>query len=240
MFIVDIQKTAKYTKERTLVNTNYLICSLQNASYYYSKAIGVKTGYTSQAGNCLVSAANDTQTEFIAVTLNAQPQTGAIYSFVDSRQLFEYGFSNYQNQIIVKPEDVITETKVKEGQGVDFVRLVAKNELKALLPVDANLENVEQTVTLNEKIAAPIAKGDVLGKISYRYEGYDLGEVELVSDAEVKRDVFMYVMNRIFEFFALPFIRIPLVILIILFVVLYIIRRINRRKRRRYLRSRRY
>lgn len=235
-----IPPTEKYPEERILTNTNYLISNLQNASYYYSKAIGVKTGYTSQAGNCLVSAASNTGTELIAVTLNAEPQPDAVYSFVDSKQLFEYGFANYQNQVVVEPETVITEAKVEEGQGVDFVRLVAKNELQALLPVDVNLEDVEQTVSLEERIAAPIAKGQVLGKISYKYDGYDLGEVELISDSEVKRDVFIYVMNRIFGFFAMPVVRIPLVILILLFAVLYIIRRINRRKRRKYLRSRRY
>ena len=235
-----IEPTNKYTKQRTLNNTNYLISTRQNASYYYPKATGIKTGYTSQAGNCLVSSASQAGTNFIAVTLNAKPQTGAIYSFIDSKALFEYGFANYETKTVVKTGDIITEAKVGEAQGVDAVALSAKNDLQGLLPNGTDLSTVTKTVTLNENILAPIAVGDVLGKAVYSYEGNELGTVELTATTEVKRDLFIFVMNRIFGFFNLLWVKIPLLILIVLIIVLFINRKIKRKRRRKYLRSKRY
>ncbi len=235
-----IDPTNKYTKQRTLNNTNYLISSRQNASYYYPKATGIKTGYTSQAGNCLVSSASQAGTNLIAVTLNAKPQTGAIYSFIDSKALFEYGFANYETRTVVKAGDIISEAKVGEAQGVDAVALSAKADLQGLLPSGTDLAAVTKTVTLNENILAPIAVGDVLGKAVYSYEGYELGTVELTATTEVKRDVFIFVMNRIFGFFNLLWVKIPLLILIVLILILFVNRRIKRKRRRKYLRSKRY
>jgi len=235
-----IEPTEKYPQQRRMYNTNYLISSKQNASYYYSRAIGVKTGYTSQAGNCLVSAATHAGTEFIAVTLNAEPQPDAIYSFIDSKALLEYGFANYKRKVIVKPDVVVSEAKVGEAQGIDRVALVAAKELSAVLPVDVDPGTLTPEIELAEDIRAPIAQGDVLGFATYSYDGIVVGKVELVANAEVRRDVFMFVMNRIFEFLAHPLVAIPLSIILILFTVLYIIRRMNRRRRRSYLRSQRY
>lgn len=235
-----MEPTNKYDEKRYLTNTNHLVSTYQNASYYYSLATGIKTGYTSQAGNCLVSSASKTGTNFIAVTLNARPNADGIYSFIDSKALFEYGFANYTTRAVAKPGEIIAEAKVGEASGTDVVTLEAKEELDGLLPVDADLANVEKTVTLNENILAPVAVGDVLGSATYSYEGNVLGTVELVSNVEIKRDFFIFIMNRIFGFFDMPWIKIPLIIIIAFFLFSYISRKLRRRKRRRYLRSKRY
>lgn len=235
-----IEPTNKYAKVRTLNNTNYLINAYQNASYYYPKATGIKTGYTSAAGNCLVSSASQAGTNFICVTLNAKPQANAVYSFIDSKALFEYGFSNYETRRIIKSGEFISEAKVGEAQGVDTVALTANEDLNGLLPVGTDLSAVTKTVVLDENILAPVAVGDVLGSAVYSYGGYELGKVELVASAEVKRDLFVFIMNRIFGFFNNWWVKIPLIILIILILYVYIKRRIKRKRRRNYLRSKRY
>ena len=124
--------------------------------------------------------------------------------------MFEYGFANYETRTVVKAGDIISEAKVGEAQGVDAVALSAKADLQGLLPSGTDLAAVTKTVTLNENILAPIAVGDVLGKAVYSYEGYELGTVELTATTEVKRDVFIFVMNRIFGFFNLLWVKIPL------------------------------
>ncbi len=235
-----IDPTNKYDETRYLSNTNHLVSTYQNASYFYAPATGIKTGYTSQAGNCLVSSASKAGTNFIAVTLNAKPQPDAIYSFIDSKALFEYGFDNYQTRTVAKPGEIIAEAKVGEASGTDVVTLEAKEELDGLLPKDADINNVQKTVTLKENILAPIAVGDVLGSATYTYEGIELGTVELVSNVEINRDLFIFVMNRIFEFFNLPWVKIPLLIIIALILFMVISRRLKRKRRRKYLKSKRY
>jgi D-alanyl-D-alanine carboxypeptidase (penicillin-binding protein 5/6) len=67
--------TVRYTRPKTnkqepstLVQTNRL---LRTGPFYYPKAIGVKTGYYSLAGNNLVAAAKDGERTLIAVVLKA-------------------------------------------------------------------------------------------------------------------------------------------------------------------------
>lgn len=60
--------------DRTFYTTNELIkpnASKSSDNYYYPYAIGIKTGYTSKAKDCLVSAASKDGFEFISVILGA-------------------------------------------------------------------------------------------------------------------------------------------------------------------------
>jgi D-alanyl-D-alanine carboxypeptidase (penicillin-binding protein 5/6) len=80
----------KYYESRGWKNTNQL---LDPASpYYYSCATGVKTGYTSAAGHCLVSSASRDGAEVIAVVLKSS-ETG---QWTDSVSLLEKGFDRLQ------------------------------------------------------------------------------------------------------------------------------------------------
>ena len=91
--------TNKYSNEdRSFRTTNDLINP--DSSNYYKNAIGIKTGYTSQAGNCLVSESSRDGLEFISVVLNGD-------RFTDSKKLFDYAYDNF------------TLTKIKEKKGTE-------------------------------------------------------------------------------------------------------------------------
>lgn len=57
--------------------------------YYYSKAIGVKTGYYSLAQNTLVAAAKDGERTLVAVLLKTQERKD---TFLDAKKMFEAAF----------------------------------------------------------------------------------------------------------------------------------------------------
>jgi len=86
--------TARYTRPKTnkqdpstLVQTNRL---LRTGPYYYQKAIGVKTGYYSLAGNTFVAAAKDGERTLIAVLLKVQERKDI---FIETKKMFEAAFS---------------------------------------------------------------------------------------------------------------------------------------------------
>lgn len=56
--------------ERVFKNTNKLL--LSDNKYYYPYAIGIKTGFTTPAKNCLISASNKDGFETIAIVLHAE------------------------------------------------------------------------------------------------------------------------------------------------------------------------
>ncbi|MGH2770265.1 MAG: D-alanyl-D-alanine carboxypeptidase family protein [Actinomycetota bacterium] len=68
---------------RTFWNHNRLLTG-------YPGAIGVKTGYTGDAGRCLISAARRGETTLIGVTLNSPGR----HDFAESAAMFDWGFAN--------------------------------------------------------------------------------------------------------------------------------------------------
>lgn len=86
-------------------NTNKLIH--KHSPYYYEYAIGIKTGYTKEAGYCLVSAASYNNKTVIGVVLNSSE----LGRFEDSIQLLNMGlgldiqmkFHENDEEIMVEP-----------------------------------------------------------------------------------------------------------------------------------------
>lgn len=98
--IMDIVCKTEYTlhenqfNSRHFATTNTLITP--NEKNYYEFANGMKTGFTDQAGSCIISTAKKDKMEFLAVVLGApEPDQNVTYRDVDCKTLFEYGFANY-------------------------------------------------------------------------------------------------------------------------------------------------
>lgn len=79
---------------RTFETTNTLINP--SSKTYYEYATGMKTGFTDQAGACLISSAKKDNMEYLAVILgDPEPKLGLSFRDLDCKTLFEYGFENY-------------------------------------------------------------------------------------------------------------------------------------------------
>lgn len=227
-----IPPTNKYKTERILTSTNHLISRYRNPAYFYAPAIGIKTGYTSQAGNCLVSAAKKGDTEFVSVLLKCS-NTKDSCTFTDTKALFEYGFKNYSYQTITAPGDVLSNTKVFGAKNKVGLALTPETEVAALLPVGIDLQSeVTPSVTLNSSIKAPIAKGQALGSVSYTYQGETLGTCTLVAANDVARDNILFVLSILKLIVTSPFFWIGVVILAAI-IIFFTVRKRKRRNSRR-------
>ena len=92
---------------REIVMTKSYVASGKNDRYFsnhnrllrsYPKAVGVKTGYTSKSGRCLVSAASDANEEYIAVTLNDS------LDWNDHKEMHTFAFDNFDGYEIADGE----------------------------------------------------------------------------------------------------------------------------------------
>ncbi|HIT71314.1 MAG TPA: D-alanyl-D-alanine carboxypeptidase [Candidatus Scatovivens faecipullorum] len=87
--------------ERIFKNTNNLL--IPGNRYYYPYAIGIKAGFTTPAKNCLISGSNKNGFETIAVVLHAETtEDGLSARYIDTINLFEYGYSHYNLNDILK------------------------------------------------------------------------------------------------------------------------------------------
>ena len=86
--------------EKTVRNTNYMMGEYNGAEYFYPYSLGGKTGNISEAGRCLISFAKKGKLELVAITLGV-PNQHSNYHLDDHKKLFEYGFSEYSDNITI-------------------------------------------------------------------------------------------------------------------------------------------
>lgn len=159
--------------ERFLYNTNRLIYDDKTQvtvngevrSTLYEGATGVKTGYTPEAGSCLVSSAKRGDTELLAVVLKSSDGG----RFADSITLLDYGFSLVKSVKIVEKGSNLGVAKVKRG-AVKTVEFVAADNAAVTLPKEASADIVKTKLIMNKEIKAPIKKDQKLGEMRI-YEG---------------------------------------------------------------------
>jgi|LSQX01.2.fsa_nt_gb D-alanyl-D-alanine carboxypeptidase len=221
---IELPPTEKYDEVRYLSNTNHLINRHRSSGYtnnLYAPATGIKTGYTSQTGYTLVASAQKDGMEFISVVLCGQNDTGQNYSYADTINMFNYGFDNYKIQKIVSPNDIIEETKIPFAKDATPIILAAQGPLNALLPNEFDNSLIEKAITIIPSIEAPINRGDIIGFVSYSFEGIPLGGVNLLASRTVERDPIKAFFYKIIVFLSSIWVIVPLYILFyfVIFVV---------------------
>lgn len=172
---------------RTYKNTNDLINP--SSKYYLEECVGIKTGYTSQAKNCLISACSKDNLALICVILGSnQMSNGESSRYQDSINLFKYGYSNYSVKTFANKDDIIKNIEVKNGtKETRNLDLILEDSISGLLK---NGENIpDASITLNDNISAPIAKGTVLGTISYNIDNMQYTK-NLIASHDVNKDDF--------------------------------------------------
>ena len=109
-----LPSTPQYTgEERVLKNSNSLL--IPEHTYYYPYAIGMKTGFTSEAKNCLIAASKKDDLELISIVLHAeQTEDGRSARYCDSINLLEYGNNNYVSHY-VEEKKVEIKTDIKDN-----------------------------------------------------------------------------------------------------------------------------
>ncbi len=124
-----IVATTLYTRPKTnkqesspLVQTNRL---LRRGKHYYSKAIGVKTGWTTASQNTLVAAARQDGRTLIAVLLH---HTDRAEMFDEAKEMFEAAFKQPKvERILLKPG--LQRFAIKLSGARQPVQTYAKDEL---------------------------------------------------------------------------------------------------------------
>ena len=146
--------------------------------WLYRGANGVKTGYTDAAGRCLVSAARRDGMQLVAVVLDSY------YMWNDSIALLDYGFQNAHPITLVKKGEVVAKVDVADGRQ-DELELVAAESLVAVEKI-GETGKVEKKLEIPKEVAAPIKKGDVVGKVVCYYDGKRQGAIYLLAAKDVE------------------------------------------------------
>lgn len=158
-----------------LANTNKLI-------RFYPGANGLKTGSTSKAKCCISAAAKRDDMQLIAVVLGAETSNDR---FSDARALLDYGFANYAVDKLAQRDNGVGTMSVKRGVK-DSISVCPKQDFSYLVP-KGKKGSCETELFLLESIKAPIEKGQVVGNMVFKFDGNEIGEVELTAGESVAK-----------------------------------------------------
>jgi len=147
----------------------------------YQGAIGVKTGYTEAARQCLVSAAVRQGRELIAVVMKSE----GVDIWSDSIRLLDYGFDEFKQATLVESGKYVTDVPVKYGVS-KTVHAQTASALAYDFPREVQPE-IRQEIILHDNIVAPVQAGKKTGEIVFFSGSQELGRVDLVVQQEIKR-----------------------------------------------------
>jgi D-alanyl-D-alanine carboxypeptidase (penicillin-binding protein 5/6) len=149
----------------------------RNALLYTDPTVdGLKTGHTNEAGFCLTASSKRNGQRLISVVMGANSMQARADQ---TRALFNWGFASYENIRPVQGGATVQSVPVRFGK-VDQVNIGPLQDVVMTVP-RGQAAQVKTEVQLNPEITAPIAKGDVLGKILVTLDGQPQGEQALVA-----------------------------------------------------------
>ena len=148
-------------KQFWLVNTNKLIKSVEGID-------GLKTGWTEEAGYCLTCTKVQDGMRLISVVMGAETVKERTNLTL---QLLNYGFSNYQYQVIL-PKDTVVEVNKNILLSPDKQNIVLSNEFGVVLEKNDELKNYQTKIHLDKKRIDD-------------YETEDIGVIEFYKDGEL-------------------------------------------------------
>ncbi len=203
---------------RNLSTTNFLLD--KNTNYYYQYAGGVKTGFTDEAGRCLVSTASYNGYNYMCILFGCTNSSSKRYDFYESRELYRWAFNNFTYKEVANSNEPVCEIPVELSSETDFVPLYFKKPFVTILPKGADQSTlVINTKFSNETAKAPIQKGDVLGQAEIMYAERVIGKVDLVAGNDVSQSGLLVFANFVKNIFTSTAMKIVYIVIAIAFVV---------------------
>lgn len=169
-----------YTTNRLLRSNQKIEVNGKNVPITYQGAQGVKTGYTEQASNCLISYAERDGMRLLAVVLKCQQSN----VYVDTHKLLNYGFENFENITIAHMNEFIGNIEIPNGN-VSLVGGILENDIIQAMNVES-LNNLESRINLRTNLEAPISEGEIIGTMEY-YNGNEIvAQGNIISTMDVE------------------------------------------------------
>ena len=232
-----------YSQPRDLYTTDYMI--RPGSGFYYEYANGIKTGYTSSAGHCLISSATRyfneegapvatddvsedeeyTVRNYIAVVMFADDGAdGQNTAFDKNMAMLEHAFNDFMDQKMLEKNYVLRQVPVTLSEDGEYCHLKTSNDVIGFAEKNADMKEVTWEVEAPEELEAPVIKGEKYGVATVYYKGEEIGTVDLVASEDLSFSQSLYMKQQISNFFASVYgkVAIGLVVALILAIIVLI------------------
>lgn len=174
---------------RTLHTTDLLV-DPESPVYMDGVVTAGKTGYTGDAGKCLVVGAEKDGMSLVGVVLGASDAadaSGVTENFYDMRTMLDWGFGAWEYGEVVSAGDELCSAGVTLSTDGDAVGAEAAGSVVATVPRGTTLADLTVTPAWQDNegdagsFQAPLEEGQALGQAEVSLDGRTLGTVALVA-----------------------------------------------------------
>jgi D-alanyl-D-alanine carboxypeptidase (penicillin-binding protein 5/6) len=137
---------------------------------------GMKTGYTENAGYCLITSAKRGERRLISVVLGTASES---VRAAESQKLLNYGFQFYDSVRLYEKNQPVATLKVWKG-GSDSVKAGFTGDFYLTLP-KGQADNIKASVESLQPLLAPISAGQQVGIMKLTLDGKPFRELPVVA-----------------------------------------------------------
>ncbi len=158
---------------------------------------GVKTGYTKEAGYCLVASAVRQGMRLISVVMGTDSDSARMR---ESQKLLSYGFRYFETQSLYEADVMLKEQEIFYAD-VDTVSLGVAEDVVLTFP-RGYYKDIEAELVVPKVLEAPLTLGQEVGELKLTLNGELLYEAPLVALEEVPE---AGIVTRVVDFLVLFF-----------------------------------
>jgi len=148
---------------------------------------GVKTGFTDDAGYCLVASSLREGMRLISVVMGTKSSKARAD---ENQKLLNYGFRFFESHRLYEGKKSLKDAKLWKGAD-NTIPLGLAEDLYATIP-RRHYDELKATIVVDKKIAAPVKEGDKYGSVNVELKGEIVSQKDLIALKSVEKGNVFY------------------------------------------------
>ena len=187
----EIVSTERYVIEGTDIYPARYLKNKNKLLFTQEGCIGVKTGFTDNAGRCLVNAVQKDNMQIISVVLNCQPM------FEECERLTDLAYENYMMKEFISPYNFVSNLSVKDGDKDEIGVITIEGFSLPIIKAEEDRYSVKYI--LDSNIVAPVELNQKVGVVEVKYDDEVIFTSDLISIEKVENKNIRYLIDNIID-----------------------------------------
>ncbi|MDE7423808.1 MAG: D-alanyl-D-alanine carboxypeptidase [Lachnospiraceae bacterium] len=193
---LEIIRTSSHSFREITKGRSFVVSNKNRFLQMYNGAIGVKTGFTGNAGYCFVGAVRRGDNVLVSAVLGSGWPPNKNYKWSDTKALMDYGFTYYTKQDFFQEEINLPTLQVLTGKETE-VSLKTKEITVSMLSDGQETEKV--VMELQENLVAPIQADEKVGSMYYYLNDKIWKEEPIYTAKPVDEVDFFFALEKIWR-----------------------------------------
>lgn len=177
--------------EKTIIQINNYEKELRSTNemlFLYDGVNGIKTGYTSKAGRCLITAVSSGDRDLITMVLGCETKKQRTEETI---KLISYGYDEFEEVDIFENMKKKFDIRIRKAINEKYKMEINGTQKVLLSKNDKN--KIEYQYEISEMLTAPINKDTLIGTIKIYLNNEIISEIDIKAPYIIERkDIFYY------------------------------------------------